>query len=123
MKYVHKNRVDCIKKQRRYAAVYVMVGLRLFYGNNSDGPCLGCLEDHVAEVGETFLSLHFFNLSSHVVVVGGGVYIADHSESEGQFMSVHEGELTVEDIVYGVCVVYEHVVDSVAVFTDGYSLE
>ena len=38
-------------------------------------------------------------------------------------MTVHHGKLLVQEVVLAVSVVYEHVVDGVAVFAEGYSLQ
>lgn len=74
--------------------------------------------DHVAEAGEAFLSTYLGNLAVDFVVVGETFNVADDTDGEGEFVTVHHSELLVEEVALAVSVVNENVVDSISVFTD-----
>lgn len=80
-------------------------------------------ENHVAQRLEVLASTHFCYLLLNGRVVGGSVDIADYTNGQGEGFAVHHGELLVEEVGLAVGIVYEHVVDGVAIFADCHCFE
>ena len=58
------------------------------------------------------------------VVVGGCLYVADHTEGDGEtILWRHHGELQLQGVVFAVGIVHEYVVEGVAILTDFHYLQ
>ena len=79
--------------------------------------------DHLAEGFKASLALHGFDLCLNLGIVGGRFHVANHTECERQVVSVHHGELLVQEIVLTVRIVDEHIVEGVAALAHGNGLE
>ena len=64
----------------------------LFYGPGFSGA-----ENHVAKVGKSFRTFHFLYLGCNLCLVGGCIYVADHTDSHGECYAVHHGEHLMEE--------------------------
>ena len=67
--------------------------------------------------------LDFVDLGVNGVIVCGRVNIADYAEGDGEVRTFHKSEFELEGVVLAVCIVYENVVEGVAIFADCYDFD
>ena len=79
------------------------------------------------ELGEVVVLLHarnLFYLCIDSVVVGRRIYVADHTEGDGETIVIaHQSELQLQSVVLAVSIVDEYVVDSIAILANLYDLQ
>ena len=86
-------------------------------------PGLVCGQDHGTEVGVCLAGADLGYLFGDGGLVAGGVDVADDADGQGQLVAVHHGQLLVQEVLGGVGVVDEDVVDGIAVLAQGDGLE